>query len=301
MSRAWDRVRDEQYQRVSLSHSESINLNGAVPARLVISTRHGQSGLTPKIAPVPRPPRALPQRFPVTPHTSRLPSVDIARGVALIGMVVFHFTFDLEMFGHLAPGTITNPYWSAFARLVAGSFVFLAGLSLILAHGDGFRARAFWRGTGLVALAALAVTVATYIAMPHMFVFFGILHIIALSRVLGLAFLRVPVWVLVICGAAVWALPYLLHSEVFNARALAWIGFAETLPLSMDLEPIFPWFGPFLLGMAAAHLLHPWLGRWRSEGGAMGRALAFAGRHSLPIYLIHQPLLIGAMWVFAQL
>ena len=218
----------------------------------------------------------------------RLTLIDTARGVALIGMVVFHFTFDLELFGWIAPGTVQQPGWLAFARLVAGSFVFLAGVSLVLAHGEGIRWRSFRRGTALVALAALGVSVATLVAMPHMFVFFGILHIIAVSRVLGLAFLRVPVAGLVICGMAIWAAPYLVSSEVFNTRWLAWIGFASVLPLSMDLEPIFPWFGPFLLGMALARV-------WRPNGGKAG-FLAWAGRHSLWIYLIHQPVLIASVW-----
>jgi len=237
------------------------------------------------------------------PHSSshRLPTIDITRGVALIGMVVFHLTFDLELYGLIAPGTIGQPGWSGFARLVAGSFVFLAGLSLVLAHDNGIRWRAFWQGTLIVALAALAVTVATFVAMPQVFVFFGILHIITVSRVLGLAFLRVPSWILVVLGAAIWAAPYVVQFQAFNGRELAWIGFAETIPLSMDLEPIFPWFGPFLLGMASARTIRSALTGRQWEGGALGRALAFAGRHSLVIYLLHQPILLGSLWVLIRL
>lgn len=234
----------------------------------------------------------------MTPATTRLPSVDIARGVALIGMAVFHFTFDLELFGWAAPGTVGQLGWMMFARTVAGSFVVLAGVSLVLAHGAGIRWRSFRRGTALVALAAGAVSVATWFVMPQMFVFFGILHIIAVSRVLGLAFLRVPVAGLVALGVAVWAAPYLISFEVFNPRYLAWIGFSSAVPLSIDLEPVFPWFGPFLLGMAVARL-------WRPAGGAhvgwLGGWMAWAGRHSLWIYLIHQPVLISGVWAVTKL
>ncbi|WP_323035369.1 heparan-alpha-glucosaminide N-acetyltransferase [Pararhodobacter sp.] len=238
---------------------------------------------------------------PVMRQSERLPSIDIARGVALIGMVVFHFTLDLEIFGWVAPGNILRPGWMGFARLVAGSFVFLAGVSMILAHGAGIRWRSFRRGTALVAVAALAVSVATYLAMPEMWIFFGILHIIAVSRVLGLAFLRVPAWALVVLGAGVWALPYLISFDLFNPRTLAWIGFASAAPLSMDLEPIFPWFGPFLLGMAAARLWAAKLSGLTLRPGALGRGLAWAGRHSLWIYLIHQPVLIAGLWLVTPL
>ncbi len=234
----------------------------------------------------------------MTPTAPRLTLIDTARGVALIGMVVFHFTFDLEMFGWVAPGTVGQVGWMAFARLVAGSFVFLAGVSMVLAHGDGVRWRSFRRGTALVAVAALGVSVATFFAMPDMFVFFGILHIIAVSRVLGLAFLRVPVAGLLVLGVAIWAAPYLVSFDVFNTRWLAWIGFASVVPLSMDLEPVFPWFGPFLLGMALARV-------WRPAAGNAGWLawdwLAAAGRHSLWIYLIHQPVLIGCVWAVTML
>lgn len=228
------------------------------------------------------------------PATGRLPGVDIARGVALIGMVIFHTTLDLEMFGLVAQGTIQSLPWMIFARLIAGSFVFLAGVSLVLAHGQGIRWRPFLIGTGQIAAGALAVTVATFAAMPWMFVFFGILHSIAVSRVLGLAFLRASAWLIVPAAAAIWIAPYLWPAEAMNPRLLAWIGFAAVQPLSMDLEPVFPWFAPFLLGMAAARLgLHRALPapRWL-------RGLAWPGRHSLAIYLIHQPLIFGTLWLF---
>jgi uncharacterized membrane protein len=220
----------------------------------------------------------------------RLPLVDLARGIALIGMVVFHLTFDLGFYGLIDPGTVLQPFWMAFARTVAGAFVLLAGVSLVLAHGQGIRPGAFLRGTGIVALAALAVTLATRVAIPQAWVFFGILHIIAVSRVMGLAALRLPVWALVGLGVAVWAAPYLWQSDAFNTRTLAWIGFASVQPPSMDLEPIFPWFGPFLLGMALARSgLVP---RW-----TVGGPLVRAGRHSLAIYLVHQPVLLGTLWL----
>ncbi|MFN4099600.1 MAG: heparan-alpha-glucosaminide N-acetyltransferase [Pararhodobacter sp.] len=231
-----------------------------------------------------------------TPPSPRLPGIDIARGIALIGMVIFHFTFDLEFFGRIGPGTVTSLPWRTFARLVAGSFVFLAGVSLVLAARGGMRWPKFWRDTGLVAAAALGVSVVTWFALGPAWVFFGILHMIVAGRLLGLAFLRLPGLALIVLGVVVWALPYLVYSPVFDTRWLAWIGFAETSPLSMDLEPIFPWFGPFLLGMAFAKLFLL-VRNSGGDGGPVGRALAWAGRHSLAIYLIHQPVLMGGMFL----
>ena len=226
----------------------------------------------------------------------RLPAIDIARGVALIGMVIFHFTFDLEYFGLIKPGTIVSLPWRTFARLVAGSFVFLAGVSLVLAARGGLNMQAFWRDTAKVAAAALLVSIATWFALGEAWVFFGILHLIVAARILGLPALRLPTLALVGLGIAVWALPYLVQFPAFNPRALAWIGFAELQPPSMDLEPIFPWLGPFLLGMAFARLVL--LDRQPGgEGGPLGRALAWAGKRSLSIYLLHQPILLGSLYL----
>lgn len=229
----------------------------------------------------------------------RLPGIDIARGLALIGMVAFHATFDLEFFGLIPGGTVLSPPWRSFARLVAGSFVFLAGISLVMAARGGLRMPAFWRDTAKVAAAALLVSVATYVALGPAWVFFGILHCIVVARLLGLPALRLPAPALAALGALVWALPYLVQAPAFDSRWLAWIGFAEVQPLSMDLEPVFPWFGPFLLGMAFARLALQHR-RPGGDGGPVGRALAWAGRHSLAIYLLHQPLLMGALYLVVR-
>ncbi|PWE27174.1 hypothetical protein C4N9_17870 [Pararhodobacter marinus] len=230
----------------------------------------------------------------------RLVSIDIARGVALIGMVIFHFTFDLEFFGQIEPGTISSLPWRMFARLVAGSFVLLAGVSLILAARGGLNRPVFWRDTAKVALAALLVSMVTYVALGEVWVFFGILHMIVAGRILGLLVLRWPAWALALLGVAVWALPYLVQSPVFDTRWLAWIGFSALQPPSMDLEPIFPWFGPFLLGMALARAFLVGA-KPRLQPGPLGRGLAWAGRHSLMLYLLHQPVLLGSMFVIFRL
>lgn len=235
----------------------------------------------------------------------RIDAVDLARTIAIIGMVIFHFARDLEDFGLIAPGTTLSGGWAVFAKCVAGSFIFLAGVSLVLAHGAGMRWRGYWRRLGLLVAAACAVSIATYLAMPDVFIYFGILHSIALSSMLGLLFLRVPVWFTALAALGVLALPHFYHSELFTGRALAWIGLAPYVPPTLDFEPVFPWFAPFLFGMVFAYLaarfgIWTWL-RQRLGGGRVPRALLWPGRHSLVIYLLHQPVLIGLLWCAIKL
>jgi uncharacterized membrane protein len=229
----------------------------------------------------------------------RLVAIDLARTLALVGMAVFHFTFDLEMFGLVPPGTTTSGGWAVFARIIAGSFLFLAGVSLVLAHGNGIRWRAFGWRMAKVAAAAGLVTAGTYAAFPHAFVFFGILHSIALASLMGLALLRVPgLLLLILAGAVIWV-DRAVGVEVLNPRWWAWIGLGSAQPPSVDLVPVFPWFAAFLGGMAVAKLagaagLWARLALW-SPGGLL-RRMAWPGRHSLVIYLVHQPVLIGGLW-----
>ena len=234
----------------------------------------------------------------------RLVVIDLARTVALIGMAVFHFTFDLEMFGLVAPGTTTTGGWAIFARVVAGSFLFLAGVSLVLAHGGGIRWPSFLRRMAKLAGAALLVTAGTYAAFPHAFVFFGILHSIALASLLGLAVIRLPAVGLLLLAALVVAVDRSVAQEALNPRWWAWIGLGTMQPPSVDLVPVFPWFASVLMGMAVAKLAGAgglWSRLAAGQPSGIARWLAWPGRHSLVIYLLHQPVLIGGLWLFLWL
>lgn len=232
----------------------------------------------------------------VSAPPARIPALDIARTAALVAMALFHFVFDLEMFGHVAPGTATSGAWRALAVVTAGAFLFLAGAGLWLSHGARIRWPAFWRRLAKIVGAAALVSVGTYVVFPQAFVFFGILHSIALCSLLGLAVLRLPSWAIGVLAAAVYHAPEVLASPLFNAPWWWWTGL-QTVPLStVDYEPIFPWFAPFLAGLAASKAASR-AGLWaRLSTPTPSRAAQLAGlpgRHSLLIYLVHQPVLIG--------
>lgn len=235
---------------------------------------------------------------------SRIELIDAARGAALVAMAIYHFTWDLEFFGYIDPGTTSEGGWKLFARAIASSFLFLVGVSLVLAHGRGIRWRPFLRRLAMVAAAAAAISLVTWFAVPGGFIFFGILHQIALGSVIGLAFQRLP-WPFVLAtAAAVIVAPHYLRSAAFEAPVWWWLGLSPVDPPSNDYVPVFPWTGAVLAGMAAARLaeslgLPAALARVRAGTGTA--PLVFAGRHSLAFYLVHQPVLIASVWLFALL
>lgn len=242
---------------------------------------------------------ALPQSKP------RLARIDIARGIALIAMAIYHTGWDYEFFGYLDPGTTGHGGWRLFARIIASSFLMLVGFSLVLAHRQGIRWRPFGIRLAQIAAAALAITLATWFITPDSFVFFGILHEIALASVLALLFLRAPIPVLLIAAAVVIAAPFYLRSAVFDHPALWWVGLSTINPRSNDYVPLFPWFGAVLAGMALARLFERFRLMPLLQNGTglplLDRPLQFIGRHSLAFYLIHQPVLISCVFLFSQL
>lgn len=223
---------------------------------------------------------------------ARLIPLDAARTLALVAMVIFHFTFDLALFGHIPGETMFQPFWYYFARMIAGSFLFLAGVSLWLAHGQGIRWPAFWRRFAKVGAAALVVTIMSIWFVPGGTIWFGILHAIAATSLLGLLFLRLPWPVTLAIAAVIFAAAWGPRSPAFNPMWLVWTGLAETRPNMGDYVPLVPWAAPALAGIAFAKGFQ--VERWgRTAPSRAVDVVTFPGRHSLVIYLIHQPILIG--------
>ena len=227
----------------------------------------------------------------------RLPVVDVARGVALLAMVVYHLSWDLA-YARFVPWDVSgDPLWRGFAAAIAGSFLLLSGLSLVLAAERSPGLEGPLRRIGKLALAAAAVSLATYLVFPDSFVFFGILHMIAVGSLLGLPLRRAPVPLLLALAAFVLILPQVARSPAFDHPAFWPLGLSATIPPANDYVPVFPWFAPILVGMSLGRLVVSGAirlpavnaGRWPA------RAFAVAGRWSLVIYLLHQPLLFGAV------
>jgi uncharacterized membrane protein len=234
----------------------------------------------------------------------RLPLVDAARGVAILAMAAYHLAWDLWYLGFTGGDLTVEPGWVAFQRAIVSAFLLLVGTGLVLGHRDGIRWRSFWRRFALLLAAAAATTAGTYLVFPEYFVYFGVLHAIALFSLLGLAFVRLPWVAAAVAGVAVIALPMLVPpAAVMVERPLSWIGFWPFPPPTTDIVPVFPWFGVVLLGIAGAGAImrSPFatsLARWELRG-PVGRVLRFLGRWSLVIYLVHQPLIFGALSLIA--
>lgn len=248
----------------------------------------------------------------MTPPAPRIALVDFARGLALVAMAVFHFAWDLTDLGFIATDVSTEPGWRAFSHSIAASFLGLAGFSLALAHGAAFRPRLFWRRFAVVAGAALLVTAGTYLAFGENLVLFGILHCIAAGSVLAIPFLRLHWSVALVAAAIVIALPALAADAGFQRWAqgspafgiIQHLGLTAAQPSAVDFVPLFPFAGYLLAGLGLGLLSARARLAARLAGvpvPPLAAPLLWAGRRSLPIYLLHQPVILAPLMLLAWL
>lgn len=232
--------------------------------------------------------------------SQRLQSVDALRGLAIALMIAYHFCYDLTYFGFARFDFFNDPFWLHSRTFILSLFLLVAGISLSLATRDGVRPRPYLKRLGIIAGCAALISVTSYLMFGPRWIFFGVLHFIAVASVLGLAFVRRPRTAL-LCGIVLIALDRVFAHPLFDQTALQWLGLMTHKPPTEDYVPLIPWFGAVLIGIALGHAFRPRTARPLHSDAAPARLLAIAGRHSLLIYMLHQPLLMALLWAAKNL
>jgi len=233
------------------------------------------------------------------PAASRIEGIDTLRGLAIVAMIAYHFTFDLRFFGVIRADFENDPFWLGARAAIVSSFLLLVGVSLVLARQFGVPTARFGRRVAVIAMCALAATIGSYAIFPERFIYFGILHCIAVASVLARPLAGRPALASALGIAAIVAGMAVSH-PFFDSRATSWVGFNTVKPATEDFVPLFPWLGVVLLGIALGHEL---VRRDFAPVARLARApqvLRWLGRHSLAVYMVHQPLLMGflSLWQF---
>jgi uncharacterized membrane protein len=233
------------------------------------------------------------------PEYSRFGEIDLARGIAILMMVLFHTLFDLYYLG-IYQVEVYSGFWRYFAFATASLFLLIVGISLTISHArvaltkSGYQValKFVYRGAGIFLL-GLVVTFFTWLFLPENFIVFGILHLIGVSVMLSPLFFRFKKWNIML-GFLFIAIGFLIAPHTGSIWFLP-LGIHPVAFSSVDYEPIFPWTGVVLIGLGLGEFLYP--------GGVRGFALpaipafivrpfGFLGRHSLIIYLVHQPIIL---------
>ena len=227
----------------------------------------------------------------------RIWELDAFRGLCIIGVVLVHLVYDLtELYGVI---DWTYPAWFAFIKNWGGVlFLVLSGVCVTLGSHSVRR--------GIVVLGGgLLCTVVTVLMWKCGFdksiiIYFGILHCLGACMLLWPMYKTMPWWALLFHGVAFTALGFLIMDMTATASWMVVLGFDLPGFVTSDYFPLLPNLGFFLIGAALGRLIYqkkkslfPCL----NERNWFLRPFCFCGRHSLWIYLIHQPVLAGICYL----
>ena len=227
--------------------------------------------------------------------------VDAARGVAIIMMIVYHSTYDLDTLGGYDVQS-TSGYWALFADVTAGLFLFLVGVSLGISRSrtslTGWRLFGKYLARGSRILAYGMVLTVVFLALGMGVVAFGILHLIGVSIILAYPFLRLRFTNLVL-GTLIFALGQYILAQNLTSESF-WLLPFGVLPdgvMMPDYRPLLPWFGVVLIGLFFGNVVYAGLrpAGPTTKAPLLARPLLPLGRNSLFIYLIHQPIVIALL------
>lgn len=240
--------------------------------------------------------------------TTRLWEIDTLRGIAIVMMIIFHLMWDLWFFGVRPETVLYAGFWKYFQRTIPTLFLSVAGVSLTLSYRyavakqgntQGLFRKFLLRGLKVFGL-GMIITIAVWAAGVG-YVTFGILHLIGFSIIAAYPFLRFR-WINFCLWLLFVAVGYVLQSVTVEVRWLAWLGLEPANYYPVDYFPVIPWFGVVLLGIFIGNTFYDQNGRRfylpDYSNRLLVRGLSFLGRHSLLIYVIHQPILIALLYVF---
>jgi uncharacterized membrane protein len=228
--------------------------------------------------------------------------VDAARGVAIIMMIVYHTTYDLDTLGGYDIQS-TAGLWDLFADITASLFLFLVGVSLAISRVrtslTGWKLFGKYLARGLRILAYAVVLTVVFLALGIGVVAFGILHLIGVSIILAYPFLRLR-FTNVVLGTLIFAAgQYIMAQDPYSQSFwLLPFGVVPENVIMPDYRPLLPWFGVVLIGLFFGNVVYGDGRRppvFKDKAPVLARPLLPLGKNSLFIYLIHQPIIVALL------
>lgn len=227
----------------------------------------------------------------------RYPIIDTLRGFAILAMMAYHFGFDLNMQGYIVQDLNHSLSWLVARSIILSTFLFVSGFSIMLAQQSTIKMHL--QRIARIAGCALLVSIGSYFMFPESWIFFGVLHFIVLASLLCMYLAPHEKWLLPL-GLTVLVIGIFYKSIAFNQSMLQWLGMMTFKPITEDYVPIFPWLGVMLIGMSvgAWALRRPLNWPLDTTPPAILKPVGMLGRRSLAVYMLHQPILLGLLWIY---
>ena len=214
--------------------------------------------------------------------------IDLLRGLAIVLMVIFHFGYDLSIFGWAHYNTSEDIEWRIFRSIIVSGFLLAVGMSSYLAYQKSINKKKLAKTVGKLFAVSLLITIGSLLLDPNTWVYFGIIHFITVALPISVLFVRVPNIALVIGILSIGG----YWSGILDFYPIwEWGVLNLGIPLqTVDLVSLFPWIGVVLIGV---FVMHKEIFHIKFTASGISNKLGFLGQHSLLIYLIHQPILYG--------
>ena len=218
----------------------------------------------------------------------RIWELDFFRGVCIVGVVIVHIIFDLRFFAGM---TIHTPLVFDIIQQYGGLlFIVLSGICVTLGHHSVKRGLIVF-GCGMV------ISVVTYFVTDTTnMVWFGILHLLGICMLLYSLLKKLPNVVLAPVGLIIIVLGYWFETLRVSVKWLFPLGLIHPSFGSGDFFPLFPCLGFFMIGIVLGRTVYKnkqsLFPKVNTQNPCI-QAFSFLGRHSLWIYLVHQPLVYG--------
>ena len=230
-------------------------------------------------------------------HNSRLHLLDTLRGFSIIYVVFYHAIFNLSLTNAWAYNLLYSPAMEISQFIFVGILIFISGICTKLTRSN------LKRGLKTLA-AAMLVTAVSAIIAPNMTIIFGILHFFAAAMLIyaffGKLVDKIPAAIGIPLFSLLWLFTYNIYDyapKMPKSIILFILGF-KTGHMSGDYYPLIPHLFLFLLGAI--------IGRFIKRENAPRLLtinplppISFIGRHTLLIYLIHQPVLYGISFILS--
>lgn len=240
------------------------------------------------------------------PIIARIWEIDALRGMAVIAMVIYHLYFNLTFFHQVAFSSVLVLLFSILGWLARITFIVLVGTTVWLRFvrcnkeiNVIFLKKTLLRTT-VIGASALFISLLVSIFYSNFSISFGILHFISLSLILSIPFVKFPTASGII-GSIITGVGFLHFPMQAVNNYLFVFGFYKPPLYELDYFPLIPWFGIVLLGIYGASQVY---GNTIDSKFEVKKTNSFVyffsqcGRHSLFIYLIHQPIIVIMLKLF---